>query len=134
VLLFAAIFLVGSAFSIAGRAARSLQFLRGTRVRVVAWGQPLPASDGPFYVESIASLGVGLLIRLHATPDARPILLKIAQPQDVLVSAERLTIGRAGYVQWSSRRLERPTGGPVPALIVEPVTRHPPAASGAPPA
>ena len=132
VLLFAAIFLVGSAFSIAGRTARSLQFFRGTDVRVVAWGLPLPASDGPFHVESIASLGVGLLIRLQAAPGAKPILLKIAQPRDVLVSAERLTIGRAAYVQWSSRRLKRPTGGPVPALVLEPVPNHPHAASGAP--
>jgi hypothetical protein len=121
VLLFLAAFLVGSAFSVAGRTARSLQFLRGGQVRVLAWGLPLPASDGPFYVESIASLGVGLLIRLQAAPGAKRTLLKIAQPRDVVVSVERVTIGRAAYVQWSGRRLKRVTGDPLPALALEPV-------------
>ena len=121
VLLLIGLFLVGSALSVAGRTARSLQIFRGTQVRVAAWGVPLPATDGPLYVDSIGSLGVGLLIRLQAAPGAKRILLKIAQPRDVLVAGDRLTIGRAAYVQWSSHRLERAKSALGPALVVESV-------------
>lgn len=130
-LLFPAIFLVVSRFTVAGRTTRSLQVFRGAYVRVAAWGSPLPESDaaasmrgssGPLYVESITSLGVGLLIRLRVASAATPVLLKIAQPRDVVVSADRLIIGRAAYVQWSGRRLKRTTDAPGPALILERVT------------
>lgn len=132
VLLFATIFLGSSALTIAGRTARALQFLRGRPVRVLAWGLPLPTSDGALYVESIASLGVGLLIRLQLAPGDSRILLKIAQPRDVLVSATGATVGRAAYVQWASRRLRRVTGDPSPALMLELVPGVEQPASGAP--
>lgn len=120
-LLFPAIFLVVSRLTVAGRTARSLQVFRGVYVRVAAWGSPLLETDA-LYVESITSLGVGLLIRLRVASDAKAVLLKIAQPGDVIVSGDRLVIGRAAYVQWSGRRLKRATDAPGPALILECVT------------
>lgn len=132
VLLFAAMFLIGSAFTTAGRTARALQRFRGAHVRIVAWGRPLPASDGPFYVESVSSLGVGLLVRLQVAQGATAILLKVAQPRDVLVSGERLTIGRAAYVQWASRRVKRTNASPGPALLLESVPDDPLPRSGPP--
>jgi hypothetical protein len=132
VLLVAALFLLGGAHSIAGRTARRLQTFRGIQVRVTVWGRPLPTADGPLYVESIASLGVGLLIWLQAAPGAQRILLKVAQPGDVLVAGDRLTIGQAAYVQWSSRRTKRPQGGREPALLLESVSTLPHAGCSAP--
>lgn len=126
VLLVIALFLVGSTFTVAARTARSLQVFRGAQVRVEAWGLPLPATDGPLYVASIASLGVGLLIRLQAAPGAKRVLLKIAQPDDILAAADRLTIGRAAYVQWSSRRLKPVNGARRPALVLESIATRPP--------
>jgi len=114
----AALFLVSSTLSIAGRTARSLQPFLDARVRVLVWGVPLPASDGLFYVESIAALGVGLLIKLQLAPGAPGILLKIAQPRDVLLS-ERVAIGGAAYIQWSGRRLAPSASHPSPALVLE---------------
>jgi hypothetical protein len=73
------------------------------------------------FVDSVASLGVGLLIRLKAAPTSQRILLKIAQPRDVLFSGDQLTIGRAAYIQWSGRRLKRPSDGQALALVLEPV-------------
>ena len=132
VFVLASVFLVASAFSIAGRAARDLQGFRGRRARVLARGLPLPGSEGPLFIESVASLGVGLLIRLQAEPGApRSILLKIAQPRDVLISPDRLTIDGAAYVQWGGRRIKRVDGDSSAALVLEPVTLALPSDSGA---
>jgi hypothetical protein len=125
VLAFVAVFLVGSAFTVAGRTARSLQRFRGVRVRVAVWGLPLSRTEASFYVESIASLGVGLLIRLQPAPGAKRTVLKIAQPSGVLLSGDRLTIGQAGYVQWSGRRLKRTAIAVGPALVLEPAAALP---------
>ena len=114
----AAVFLVASAFSIAGRAAHDLQGHRGRRARVLARGLPLPGSEGPLLIESVASLGVGLLIRLQAEPGAPRILLKIAQPREVSISPACVTIGGAAYVQWAGRRIKRVAGDPSAALVL----------------
>jgi hypothetical protein len=98
-----------------------MQVFRGTRVRVAAWGSPLPATDGLLYVESVASLGVGLLIRLQAAPGAKGTLLKIAQPSGVIFAGDRLTIDDAAYVQWASRRLKPVNAASRPALVLEAV-------------
>jgi hypothetical protein len=132
VLLFAAFLLGSSAFTTAGRTAGALQFLRGQPVRVLAWGKPLPTSDGPLFVESIASLGVGLLIRLQVAPGASRILLKIAQPRDVQIAVCGATVGRAAYVQWASYRLPRVKNEAAPALVLEPVSSNAPSVLDAP--
>lgn len=127
----AAVFLVASAFSIAGRAAHDLQGHRGRRARVLARGLPLPGSEGPLLIESVASLGVGLLIRLQAEPGAPRILLKIAQPREVSISPACVTIGGAAYVQWAGRRIKRVAGDPSVALVLAlvPADEHPEAAA-----
>lgn len=56
---------------------------------------------------------------LLARRGAHHVAMKIAQPRNALISPDRLTIGRAACVQWSGRRLERATGDPLPALVLE---------------
>ena len=94
--------LVGSQLSRAGQIKRQLRPFVGRTV--------LLPDDSQLTIESIAAIGPGLHIKFRRTDNSR-INLKVAQPTSVSITAERIEIPDARYVQWGSRK------GPPPVVL-----------------
>ena len=101
-----------------GRYARTLHFLEQKVVRVEVWGQPLPGCAGPYRVDSIVPMGLGLWIYLQPVEGGPRLKLKIAQPASLDVQQDHAEIGFAGYVQWASKRVRNSDGQRAPGKVL----------------
>lgn len=114
-----AFLLGGTAFSNAGRLARSLAPFVKRSVRVKVWGAPLTATDdSPLEIGSIMAAGAGLLIYLRTGPNGKRTLLKVAQPGSARVEADRVEISEARYVSWGGTKLQPAAGHPAVVLSI----------------
>jgi hypothetical protein len=105
------LFVVATTLSQAGRLSAALKPLEGRTVYVEVWGAPLPgASEGALRVQSVRAFGAGLLLWLQPPSSRRSTLLKVAQPQSVLLELPRVDIADAAYVQWAGVRIRRREG------------------------
>ena len=86
----------------AARIRRSLRPFVGRTVHVAMWGA-VP-DQSAFVIDSVRSLGAGLLILLRRASDGRRILLKVAQPKSASITPVRAAIAHARYVQWDRRK------------------------------
>ncbi|HWK30709.1 MAG TPA: hypothetical protein VNR20_01375 [Terriglobales bacterium] len=116
------LFLLGASFfNKTRRFADKLKPLVGKRVRVRVWGSELPELAGCiFAVQSVLSLGAGLHLYLRPLPDGASTHLKIAQPLDAICGDTGIEIGRAKYVQWRRRTIQKNASEKALVLVVEP--------------
>ena len=112
--------LAASVLSKAGQLAGALQPFVRRAVRVEVWGMPLPAAgEAGFQVESIRSLGAGLLVFLRPRPRGPQTLLKVAQPGSEKLEGNRAEIRDAAYVSWAGAKIKPAAGETKPALRLE---------------
>ena len=105
------LFVLATALSPAGRLSTALKPLKGRIVDVEVWGAPLPGvSEGGLRLQSVRAFGAGLLLLLQPPSSRRSMLLKVAQPQSVLLELPRVDIADAAYVQWAGVRVRRREG------------------------
>jgi hypothetical protein len=109
----AALLLLATGFSEAGRLAGPLQDFIHHRAEVLVWGAPLPVPNGAtLTITSVKALGAGLHVFFRFEPGVSSTHLKIAQPGRAEVRPRHLIIESAAYVQWAGRRLPRVAGAP----------------------
>ena len=109
--------LLASTLSRAGRIKRDLKPFIGKTVRVTNWGAA--PDDGAFTIESVSSVGAGLLIWLRRDAETARILLKVAQPTAASITPARIEIADARYVQWNrGKRAARVKTSPAVVLTL----------------
>lgn len=105
-ILFAAVvlFIVATLIGPARRMGKEIATLIGKSVRIVVWGQELPATT----IESVVTIGAGINMKAGGSQ------FKIAQPKGFSRSDGRIEIAYARYVQFDRKRLPHGTG---PAVV-----------------
>ena len=97
---------------------RALGQFRNRPVEVRLWGAAPPNMAGRTLVlTSVNVIGVGTHAFFIAS-DGTSAHLKIAQPRDVEVAADHVTVAAARYVQWNVTKLERKETAPAVSIAL----------------
>ena len=128
----AALLILATSFSEAGRLAEAIQGFIHHTAEVRVWGATLPVPDSAaITVTAVKALSAGLHVFLQVSPSSSSTHLKVAQPGRAQVLPQQLTIESAGYVQWAGKRLARVAGMPALTISLRPSHASEPPKSGA---
>src|SRR5262245_27130673 len=95
----AAVFLASSLSTSRVPLTRHLRELAGHPVEIRLWGAPPEPLGSRFVLESVSLLGAGVHVFFNTT--GRVMHLKVAQPSGPVLSADRVVVANAKYVQWN---------------------------------
>jgi hypothetical protein len=83
----------------------------GSEVDVRVWGtSPQPDGD-PLVITAVNALGAGFHVFFRDSAGAS-IHLKVAQPHDVRLASDEVTVAGARYVQWNVKKIPAVAGAP----------------------